>query len=150
MIPVTQTKVVVNKSTGENVIRGNCFAACVASLMELPIEEVPNVEVLFHIEGGYWSEVMMTFLTSKGYELYTDDRFKCFHQDFEDKNFGGKDNYEGTINELKDQYYLVSGQSVRGVYHICIFKNGKLIHDPHPTREGLKSMEIFQTLDKTK
>ncbi len=38
MIPVTQTKVVVKNSKDEMVVRGNCFAAAIASIMELPIE----------------------------------------------------------------------------------------------------------------
>ena len=42
--------------------------------------------------------------------------------------------------EVEIEYYEVS--------HICIFKNGKLIHDPHPTKEGLKTIEYFQTLEK--
>jgi hypothetical protein len=148
MIPITQTKVVVKNSKGEIVVRGNCYAACIASLMEIPITEVPNVEVFYHLDNGYHSEVMLTFLNSKGWDLCSDDRFKYFHQAFEDMNFGGRDNYAGCFDELKDKLYLASGKSERGVSHICIFKNGKLIHDPHPTKECLKTIEYFQTLEK--
>jgi hypothetical protein len=146
MIPVTQTKVVVKKSNGEQVVRGNCYAAVVASILELPIEEVPNVEVFFHIpNSGYWNEVMLTFLQSKGYELCTDGRFKVFH----DGRFGVEEGKRFEyLQYCENKYYLVTGKSVRGVHHICIYKNGKLVHDPHPTREGLETIEDFQTLER--
>lgn len=150
MIPVTQTKVVVKNSKDEFIVRGNCYAACIASIMELPISEVPNVEVFFHIDNGYWAEVMHTFLESKGWELCTDDVYKRFHKDIFGYDFNGTDE-NGKIKyyyECVDKYYLVSGKSVRGVHHTCIYRNGKLVHDPHPTKEGLLTLETFQTLEK--
>ena len=148
MIPVTQTKVLVKDSRGNIHVRGNCYASCIASILELTITEVPNVEVFYHLDNGYHDEVMLTFLNSKGWELCTDDRFKLFHQDFEDTSFSCTDYSDPELNGLKERYYLVSGKSERGVYHMCIFKAGKLVHDPHPSREGLKTVEHFQTLEK--
>jgi hypothetical protein len=29
----------------------------------------------------------------------------------------------------------------RGVYHSVVYLDGNLVHDPHPSREGLKSVE---------
>lgn len=149
MIPVTQTKVVVKNSKGEEVVRGNCYAAAVASMLEVPITEVPNVEVFFHLDNGYWNEVMLTFLESKGWELCSDTMLQRFHPEF-GFSFEGTDE-NGKIPqyyEYKDKYYLVSGKSPRGVHHICIYQNGKLVHDPHPSREGLISLDYFQTLEK--
>jgi hypothetical protein len=145
MVPVTQTKVVVKNSNGEYVVRGNCYAAAIASIMELPIEEVPNVEVFFHMSSDYWQEVMLIFINSKGWDLCSDDRFKVFH----DGTFGlDKGNRSQYLEECKDKYYLVTGKSARGVLHICVYKNGKLVHDPHPTKEGLLTEETFQVLEK--
>ena len=149
MIPVTQTKVVVKKSNGEYVVRGNCYAACIASLLGLPITEVPNIEVLYGIDNTYYWEVLCKWLGHLGYELSTDNRFKsCFHEDFQDMNFGGEDRHAAWRKELYDKYYLVSGKSPRGIQHICIYQNGKLVHDPHPSREGLINEEDFQSLTK--
>jgi hypothetical protein len=146
MIPVTQTKVVVKNSKGEEVVRGNCYAACIASLLEVPIDQVPNVEVFFHIEdSSYWQEVMLTFLNSKGWELSSDHRFRVFHNEEIGVEEGKREEW---IKELTDKYYLVSGKSQRGVYHICIYQNGKLVHDPHPTKEGLLTETYFQVLEK--
>lgn len=79
MIPVTQTKVVVKNSKGEMVVRGNCMAAVVASILDLPIDSVPNIETLFNTKEGLWQEVLMAFCNSLGYEWGTDNRFKVFH-----------------------------------------------------------------------
>lgn len=46
MTPVTQTKVVVKNSKGNTVVNGNCYAAAIASMLDVPITEVPNIEVL--------------------------------------------------------------------------------------------------------
>lgn len=148
MIPVTQTKVVVRNSAGEQVVYGNCYAAAIASMMELPIEQVPNVEVFFHIaNSGFWNEVMHTFINSKDWELCNDQRFKVFHDDKYGMNEGEPKRID-CFNYCTGKCYLVSGKSVRGVNHICIYQNGKLVHDPHPTREGLLTVDEFQTLEK--
>lgn len=145
MIPVTQTKVVVKNKKGEDVVRGNCYAAAIASILEVPITEVPNVEVLFHIEGSYWSEVMHTFLNSIGWELCTDNRFMVFH----DENYGlDSGTRQQKIDYCKDKYYFVSGKSARGVQHITIWQNGKMVHDPHPSNDGIETFEYFECLEK--
>lgn len=139
MIPVTQTKVVVKNKNGDVVVRGNCYAAAIASMLELPIDEVPNVEVLFGIDDYSWAAVMHSFLEHKGFELYTNDDFRCFH----DKPW-----LSDKIDYCKDKYYLVSGDSPRGVKHITIWMNGKMEHDPHPSRDGILTLEIFEELVK--
>ena len=49
-------------------------------------------------------------------------------------------------NDLKDSYYIVSGDAERGFFHAVIYKNGNLAHDPHPQGKGLintKYMYLF-------
>jgi hypothetical protein len=147
MIPVTQTKVVVKNSKDEVVVRGNCFAASIASLIELPLPQVPNVEVLFGIEGSYWIEVMCCFLTNLGYDLSSDDRFRVFHE----KNYGKKEKQRYKwMKECRNKYYIVFGESPRGFRHSVIYKNGLLAHDPHPSREGIILPDYFMSLEKLK
>lgn len=145
MIPVTQTKVVVRNSAGYIIQNGNCYAAVIASLMDLPITEVPNVEVFYRFDDSPWQETMQAFINLMGYELFSDDRFRVFHDSAYGIDNGKRAEY---LSYCESKYYLVSGKSPRGVYHICIYLNGKLVHDPHPTREGLLSEEIFQELLK--
>lgn len=152
MTPVIQTKVTVINSKGETVVYGNCLAACVASLLDLPITEVPNVEVFFHLSkyDSFYLDVLEKFLTSKGYEITTDDRFKCFHPELADMRFANEEWLADSTYNLRDKYYLISGQSPRGLSHITIWQNGKMIHDPHPTKEGLVKLQFFQSIELLK
>jgi hypothetical protein len=147
MIPVTQTKVVVRNSKNEMVVRGNCYAAAIASILEMPIEAVPNVEVLFHIEDSLWSVVMQRFINSIGWEMFTDDRFRVFHNKDYGVKSGKRDEW---VTYCKNKYYFISGQSKRGVQHMVIYKNGKMVHDPHPTKEGIITIDYFEYLEKVK
>ncbi len=140
MIPITQTKVVIKNSAGREVVKGNCYAAAIASILEVPITEVPNVETLFDVDNFLWDHVMEKWLESRGWESRHNHHFKVFHDDTL------KEQRDDWYQECADKLYLVSGRSPRGVMHICIFKNGKLIHDPHPTREGILTFEYFQEL----
>lgn len=152
MIPVTQTKVSIINSKGEHVVNGNCLAACIASLLELPITEVPNVEVFYHLPKGddYYWDVLDKWLSSKGYKLSTDDRYKCFHPEIAHKSINNEERLADYIIELIDKYYLVTGKSPRGLSHITIWKNGEMVHDPHPTKEGIQTLTHFQVLEKIK
>ena len=141
MIKIDQTKVVVKNQQGKMVLRGNCYAACIASILEVPITEVPNVEVLFHIEGAYWSDVMERFLSSKGYKLADSHKFRVFH----DPEYGIQEGERANwIEQCENIFYLVSGQSPRGVSHMVIYKKGRMIHDPHPTKEDITTFDRFQ------
>jgi hypothetical protein len=138
MIPVTQTKVVVKNSNGEMVVRGNCWAAAISSLTEIPITDVPNVEVLFDVEGVSWYAVMDAWLRGNGFELKDNSKFVVFHNPAE----LNEDSRNALLDELRDRYYMVSGMSPRGISHVCIYKNGIMVHDPHPTREGIDESTI--------
>jgi hypothetical protein len=146
MIPIYQTKVNIKNSNGEVVQHGNCFAAAVASILEVPITEVPNVEVLINVTNGYWWLVMDTWLQSKGYELCADDRYKVFHDD-KHGLFEGK--REEWIAECINKYYIVVGKSHRGVMHNVIYKNGEMVHDPHLSQDGLLTFERFESIEPT-
>lgn len=147
MIPVTQTKVVVKNLAGETVINGNCWAAAIASILELPITEVPNFEVLFpHTErtGVQWMDLTRSFLFYKGFRYEPYDKFKCFHPELIPG--WNQEHIMGLRNRLADQYYLVSGPSPRGVNHVTIWQNGRMVHDPHPTREGILDLQLFEVV----
>lgn len=49
-----------------------------------------------------------------------------------------------------EEFYLVSGISPRNknIYHVCIYQNGKLWHDPHPDGTGILTEEYFEYLEK--
>ncbi|WP_282638114.1 hypothetical protein [Sphingobacterium thalpophilum] len=46
-------------------------------------------------------------------------------------------------------YYFVTGKSPRGDFnHIVIYKDGKMVHDPHPSGAGILTEEKFEHLEK--
>ena len=47
-----------------------------------------------------------------------------------------------------ESFYTVTGSTERGTTHICIYKNGELYHDPHPSSKGLSSEIVFETFIK--
>ncbi len=145
MTPVIQTKVVVRNSKGDIVVNGNCYAAAIASMLDLPITEVPNIEVFFDTSFDYkW--LMNAWLREK-HKMKIDwaEEYEIFHIEFEDGQ-----RYDEEANKIRlrlgDDCYLAYGPSVRGVSHICIYQGGEMIHDPHPTGEGLVKVEGLQKI----
>lgn len=116
----------------ENAMKvGNCFATCIANILHLDIEDVPNVETLFKVskngKNGYWFDVFMSWLYSIGY---------YYDQITEDNP------------PQKDELYLANGLSERGVMHSVIYKNGELYFDPYPNGKGLEKIEFFSVIRK--
>lgn len=150
MIPVTQTKIVVRNSNNEIVQNGNCWASAIASILELPLSEVPNFEIWFQWEDGIWWYLTLLFLNKKGYHLEYNNHFRVFHFTEDEYYNWCEENkvepgvYELIKESLKDQYYFISGLSPRGVSHVTIWQNGNMVHDPHPTREGILELKSFE------
>ncbi len=124
MIKVEQTIL------GEN---GNCFAACVASILELPIKKVPNLGI--GTENYDWAEWML-----------------AWNQWLADRNFGLSVvhyyEWEGVSNTKPHGYSILSAKSPRlkeqDLNHAVVCLNGEIVFDPHPQREmGVGSWEYF-------
>lgn len=112
MIPIDQT---IMRGT-EGPVRGNCLQACVASVLELPLDDVPHFAM-----SPDWLLDMDRFLARFGLGV-------LLVRAGADWNF--------YADELP---YLVAGKSPRGDWlHSVIFAGGKMIHDPHPSREGFR------------
>lgn len=111
MIPVDQTKF--------GLPDGDCFAACVASLLEMPLSEIPNfnkpTEDAWWFRFGEWMRV-------RGWHPVMLD------------NGGAGPGIAGPC------FSLVGGDSPRGVLHQTIWKDGRMVHDPHPSRDGLNNV----------
>lgn len=114
--PVKQTKL-YSKDGGHN---GNCFAAVLASMLDLPLWMVPPFE-----EGFGRSE------------WYEDRANEWLSRVFALKMV----KLEGHPVEVLPKFYVASGKSARGVSHAVIYSNGELAHDPHPSDSGIESVE---------
>lgn len=105
---------------------GNCMQAAVASLLGLSLEAVPNFA-----EEGWWTAIF-AFMAARGLHL-------------QDLNNTGGARYDHQAG-----LYLAFGPSPRGVSHVVVMRDGRMIHDPHPSRAGLLDIEgvyLIRALD---
>ena len=158
MIPFIQSKVVVKDSTGKQVVNGNCYPTAIACILEMPPADVPNIENLWDVGTDYAYDVMHRWLYNKGFKLRDHAWEYCvFHMGshkikntiIHDYLLSLKEDQKQHLRDkLKDKFYMVSGYSPRGIFHVCIYQNGVMVHDPHPTKEGIETEEIFEVIEK--
>jgi hypothetical protein len=106
MTPVDQTKTLAEG------LRGNCLAASVASLFNLPLTEIPEFE---EMPEGAWKQALEHWALGQGKRLV--------------KKRPG--------DYVQNEHYIALGLSERGNKHATIGLNGKIVHDPHHLRLGL-------------
>jgi hypothetical protein len=111
-------------------LEGNCQTAVLASLLNLPIEEVPYFAEGLQFNGvrveksdEIFNKRVDDYMESLGYEIlwYLDSKAT---QDF-------------IKNEMFGKPYQVIGKSPRGYYHVVIYQDGEMVHDPHPDFTGV-------------
>jgi hypothetical protein len=113
--PVKQSKLYAPDA----IHNGNCFAACLASLLDLPLWMVPPFDDMFgrtdwNTRVDEWLERMF--------------RLRRVRTD------------ESSVVTLPE-FYIASGLSPRGVRHSVIYSHGEMVHDPHPSGAGIASVE---------
>jgi len=99
--------------------KGNCFATCVGCILDININDVPNLSWI----SPNWREDTNQWL----------NQFKLYFVDFE------------LPGDLRDEqvkywgYHIIFGDSPRGdgVRHSVVGYQGKMIFDPHPDNTGL-------------
>jgi hypothetical protein len=111
MKPVYQTKY--------GIPHGNCFMACVASILEVPLEECPD---LYDEEqqGKNWWGVSVAFVGSKGKLL----------------DSGWDRSVHGDPPIIPSGYSIALGVARNGIGHACVALEGKIVHDPHARAAG--------------
>ena len=99
---------------------GNCFSACVASLLEIPISEVPYFmgdEKDWGVKD--WFQDFLAWLRPRGWWAIPIPLRNGWKP-------------EGLC--------ILSGKSPRGDFdHSVVARGLEMIHDPHPSRAGLDS-----------
>lgn len=130
MKPVTQTV------TGR---QGNCYAACLASMFEIDIDEVPDfhrgvlqdmeqteINRIWNLNVRWWLRdtfgmgvIVLTFTDAAQWE-----------------------------NLWLQGYHIVSGTSPReaGLLHATVWHEGKMVHDPHPEPQGTLDLQVIDML----
>jgi hypothetical protein len=116
---------------GDPKRKGNCVAACVATLLGIPLTEVPHF-IEFGIAygdsedvhdvsaGNNWWAMLLGFMAAKGWWPVELDSVTS-----------------GEVGET----LFVAGKSPRGVSHQVLYREGRLWHDPHPSRDGILTVD---------
>ncbi len=115
MTPVKQTKLY----TPDGIHNGNCYAACIASLLDLPLWMVPPWEDMFG-RGAWYVRTEEWLLRMFNLKIVKT---------------------KGHAVEDMPEFYIANGLSPRDVYHSVIYSAGKLVHDPHPSDAGVAEIE---------
>jgi hypothetical protein len=143
MKPIKQTRL----SNPEGTVHGNCFTACVAALLDMEVDQVPDMQ-----EGdGKWFDPFWETITAHGLK-FEGHRNRFRHN--ADGSLAAED--PGFFEELAnypgvDGYVIVAGPSLREYVtrgHSVIYRYGKLAHDPHPSGAGLKDVTDFYLITR--
>lgn len=119
MIPVFQDKFAADPKNLDPETTGNCFQACVASVLELPIDDVPH----FVVEPGNWFSNFERWARRRGYWIAMVSGSEAIAA------FAG--------------YAIVNGLSPRDTQHSVVYNGEELAHDPNPVGGGLAKVESW-------
>lgn len=125
MIPVFQTLTVANDG------QGNCFNACIASIMERSLREVATIHPK---TVPYWS-AWDDWLAAQSLEI---------HQHGGSEPPKGWSIASGEGFRVYPDDHELAGLPIR---HACVAFNGEVLHDPYPGGKGLKSIDGYMTLE---
>jgi hypothetical protein len=115
MIPVDQDRF--------GPIEGNCFSACVASILDLNLVDVPR----FMDDGERWLNTFFRWLAERGLQPdYYGHPDWCAAE-------------SAPSRDIPKGYSIMSGWSPRheNTLHSVVARDGVMVHDPHPSRAGL-------------
>lgn len=93
---------------------GNCLEACFATLTGIPLDDIP------HFLQATWFFRYRMWLRKRGWHI---------------EHFAAPTPLPGVA--------IAGGFSERGIRHSCIYLDGELFHDPHPSNAGLVSVEDY-------
>lgn len=120
MIPTKQTIL----HDPDNGIHGNCFSAVLASILHLPIDEIPIFS-----NPVSWIKDVNEWLLPYGLAYCIIEGFDAYLEAY----------------GIRGIYHEIAGTTSRSneVLHACVAKDGEVIHDPHPDNSGLSTIANY-------
>lgn len=124
MTPVDQTR--LYDPTNQQP-PGNCWAACIASILSVSIEDLPD-------EKDFWKPGDHPVNSWPPYFRATLDWLRARGLSWLEVRIGGI-----SRDEIGDVYCIISGPSPRDatITHSVVGLGSRIVHDPHPSRAGL-------------
>lgn len=119
--------------------QGDCLRACVASIMDLPADIVPE----FEGSNAYLQFLAVkTFLRGFGYTFVSVD----YAVPDDDPSPNSVMRAFGAAND--DLYYIMTGRNAKGVGHAIVCYGMEVVHDPAGRLEQLPQPGIVQPFDR--
>lgn len=101
---------------------GNCWAACLASCLELDLSDVPDFPA-GHDDTSWWTDTQEW--------LFANHRLRLLEVEV-----GAS---APLLEVFGPVYWVASGPSPRGNFnHAVVYFGGGMVHDPHPDQTGLR------------
>lgn len=122
MIPVEQRHMAVFDEHGDNVQRGDCLTACIASIFELPIDEVP-----FFVAEDDWHGCYGRWVRDHGYQIG--------HVHI---GVAEDDPTRLTGHPTAGIYWIATVKSPRGKTRCCVCRGEKVATEQWPDGEYVK------------
>jgi hypothetical protein len=104
--------------------RGDCMRACIATLLQEDPTTLPHF--VNDPNEPNWLNGLNKFLATRGLFYVQVPNVRMFWP-----------------CAAGDVYHLLIGTTKRETKHAVVAMNGKMIHDPHPSREGLISNDVL-------
>ena len=131
---------------------GNCLEACYATLLGIPLEDVPDPRQDCAWDGT--GEGPKAHSSAGRCGVNEIDNRSPWLADWLAGSFGlaavcGVGPHPPGVMLRKTQiplFWIASGKSERGLGHAVVFSNGKLIWDPHPDRTGILKVDGWTVL----
>lgn len=99
--------------------KGDCLRACIATLLQEDPNTIPHFVASTDIPN--WIFGLNQFLARRNLFYVQVPHTRFFWH-----------------SSAGDVYHLLVGKTVRDTTHAVVALNGKVIHDPHPSRSGFK------------
>lgn len=96
---------------------GNCLQAALASIFEVALDDVPEFQ---KEPPNQWRSSLRSWLGGMGLEMLVYDR-----------------------DPRESGHYLAVGDGPRGCTHCVVYRDGKMVHDPHPSNDGLVRVKRY-------
>ena len=129
-------------SSEDGLTKGNCLSACLANLLNINLKDIPN----FCYFEDKWFFHFSEFLRKHNYEFEGSYYFNLANTP---QTWEGLLELSPGINGI----FIASGKSPRAYVkngHAVLYKEGRLLHDPSPTKAGILTLDYVFLIEPRK
>lgn len=117
---------------------GNCFTACVASILEVPLKDLIGLQNVYARCAQRYEEI-----GEVDWRIMHDALLEHGHVLVDTCSYAPCDDIPPAC---PIGYSIASGKGPRGLLHCCVALDGAIVHDPHPDRSGLNTIRQYDVL----